>query len=925
MADDHHWVCDYCATRYELTQQPMYRVGERRRYCTRCIPDVFEAALISEEGWTGTGLDQLDSIDDFLALLSEELYENYQECVRVWRVAPHNRIWCPHDRRVVDENSGQGPGGEEHCNHFFGRRRPIEEDGRHQWAECPRCASQVCMACGREQLDAAEADRDGDCTPSGDMLAHAANLATLNRGHDGQVCPTCERITWLYDGCNEMRCPCTQTFCYICGAARRGGHGDRHWGDPWTGCPRWNQADDEDAGYDDPLADLSNIDGRSRNVEPLDGSANGRRWRNDALVVAEADRTFRVPRRVEIERGDIHQRRTARLILSSRHLLAMLYNGIERREGHWEAEIDSIHRRIRFAHHGALFRWYHNRLQRQYLERLDLPGGTEVYGRLSNPARRLRFQNGAVHDDVEERQREWIALREIVDDQLNVRFPLHRLTNNNIPDAENWEALWIRELLEPVQRMLVIIQRGLIGDQRVFTLADSTVLQIELDNLRMQLRRLHAREGGTDSFRAVGIDHDAAYEIAELFAHRLLEPDRSDAEVYFQLDDDEAIWTAGLRWVEEMMETIQAETRNFMREWEPEEMPQPIPALYQALGDTVSPLQDIIAVGNASVRNVSAGNLLAIRDLDLYLRNSGLMGAGGRGLRTVFYNLHWFVRAIVVGNEDRLPLPPPHSPHGTGSARSSLSSNANNDPSQDHRYITDTYIQILEAVVEHHRGPNRDTPLSPRSDRLRTLLPGLRDTALRLAEPHQHDGNGNQRGFDNLRDVYRQIQTRTAPFENFGDREPEGRVTRVMDRLMPLAETNLEINPNGREREGRMQRVVERMTEANELVEMMNEPTYIEGMLQRFLQDRHLWLRPDGTEGVAEQQFARFLRDLRELVIYNRLPPELRSEELTTRNEALHGELGRYDVHSTPVGDLQANFLQLYSSWHIIVRGRSPV
>lgn len=99
---------------------------------------------------------------------------------------------------------------------------------------------------------------------------------------------------------------------------------------------------------------------------------------------------------------------------------------------------------------------------------------------------------------------------------------------------------------------------------------------------------------------------------------------------------------------------------------------------------------------------------------------------------------------------------------------------------------------------------------------------------------------------------------------------------------------------------------------------------YIEGLIQRFLQDEYLYQQPSGTIGAAENRFRRVLQDLREASVYDALPEALRSEAFTEVVNEMRERLGRYDVHDTPIGDLELNFNRLYLIWQALGREHTP-
>ena len=594
----------------------------------------------------------------------------------------------------------------------------------------------------------------------------------------------------------------------------------------------------------------------------------------------------------------------------------MLHNGFRLRGFSEEERRQGIQRRIRFAHHGINLRFFLSRLQRRRQDHLAIAGGLDVYDRVSRYVRRLRFQRGAVPNDPQIRQTEWRTFRAVVDDQIEVQYSSSYILEPPRHSSELEIALHTRALLEPIRRMLDILPSLSYTRSFTFPRADSVMLRSEMDNLRSRIHTLEQRTGGVEGFREVGVDQNAAYEIADLFANQLLEDDDQDVEDWGSAEDNHAEWILSQTWAAEMRETIETESVN-LGVPSMDQMPERIPELYENLRQLEMALRDITPSGAAQditdyqLRNIAR---LVIQYEEVYEDQEDeevripLPGQGP--LRPLFFDFIDVMQDIMAMNRGRALTP-------GSSADSPVSSTAGNNPVDDYRLITDIYADTQETALRHLRGSDGEGLLRPGADRFLGILRRIRHIALRMWRPHHEDETDNQLIFDQLRESYRNIQDRTAGFERFGNLEVEARVMRVLDRLMPSAQTNPEVNPRGEElteeRERRRQHAIDLIQAGSRRYINLQDNAYVRQMQQTFRTVRDHWPWPDTPLSPAEIQFIQFLDDLWDSNSQG-LHTQLEGEDQHLEYDAaLHQRLSRYNVTDTPVGNLEEILPRLYT------------
>ena len=732
---------------------------------------------------------------------------------------------------------------------------------------------------------------------------------------------------------NEILCNCGTSYCYLCGSEIEQ-HGGDHFTDP-RGCPRYYRRGDPRVRWDEVVSptdtpsdddQLENelhagidesADHNARHVEPLNPSASDQ-WRLAANHLEEAYRMGRIEGDgIERGYGPWYNLWMEILIRGARHMLAMLSNGIGSEAPTQEQRMENVHRRMRFAHNGLLFRFALSRIRRHLGVDFELPGGNDAYALLEPFSRRLRFQPGAVPNDYDERQQEWVTLRKVIQDQLHVQHPEQHLLRTAWEGLQNYRTIWARALLQPVSDLLLILERNWKRDN--FTLADSADLRNGRNLLQERLRTLSNEAQTNAMFRNLGDEPRTICEIAELFANRLFEDDGSTSTINWETQDinRRAEYCFSRTWSYEIMDTMEIETAN-LNQARPEAIPGRFGELYP----------NIVAMNNAAENflaqpdipdGISDHHLANFRRiLNIYTRRIGepdaqgnlntdiLAGDGPLG-SIFFYMLHVMER-IINQNVDR------HV-----SQRSSISSNANNAVREDRALIDNEYIAALSARAE------LDGPLSPMTNFTLQLLAPLRRLLVRMDEPGRWDNATNQQDFDQLREWLWRYDAGTLEEPGWPTRAGNRRLMRVWARRYPGAVDDPAINPARTARERDREELCDELNEVAVLTAHLSDSTYVRGFEQRIHQTRRdLWQDFTNDPPQIFTDLISFLQRLRTASDYHALPLELQSGQARVQMEHYNTRLRQFDVRNSAVGDLR-DFPRLWDIWNRVTNyGTSP-
>ncbi|KAK3716496.1 hypothetical protein LTR37_006392 [Vermiconidia calcicola] len=247
-------------------QEPSHCIIDDCPVCNDCVKEsilpLFHKALEHEHDYPPRwGTKQLNPAD-FLHLLGKNFIDRYRR--REVEYQSVDRIYCRHKIRAdtVLPIGEAAPLGKVlaltpvQINQATLDDVPIVECGalasgrlhrQNTTLLCYHCTGWVCGFCERPIVSPGAFHF---CVPPVKTTIDEV-LKDQVRGRDYQVCPSCESVTALADGCNSIFCPlpCGTDFCFICG--EQADHDSGHWAEGKP-CPRWNHPDDDNA-HHDPL------------------------------------------------------------------------------------------------------------------------------------------------------------------------------------------------------------------------------------------------------------------------------------------------------------------------------------------------------------------------------------------------------------------------------------------------------------------------------------------------------------------------------------------------------------------------------------------------------------------------------------------------------------------------------------------------
>ena len=892
MADRHSGpgTCDVC-----MEEKGRRWVFEGSNYCIECIEEsIVETIRDQQEVWRpeieGVTIDPelMTYLHDVLAEdnegISDEVFRQYQE-IDVWRQIPNpfNRICCQHTRLVTVENRRDDEiiGTTQYCNTYLGRRLSWTQDNLHTPEPCPECDQLTCMRCRRALGGDLESQPGDICTQSEDMVIQSTIVQadTPGRGVNYQVCPKCGYRTDLFEGCNEIRCPCGQIYCYLCGTAVE--VPSNHWSNP-AGCARFTR-DGEPTQWDDWYFNPENHD--SHHFEPLN-AGRGHHWRDIADRAAEVDREHRIDRHGDYGLGQDNNIWMQRIVIAARHLASMLHNGIDRGAISLEDRLLNVYRRIRFEHHGMYF-LYGLRILRAQDDDVALPGGNEMYEALKPYARRLRFFPWATPWLSNDRQQEWVRFRALVEDQVHVRYSIKHLALMMGRD-ERKRAIWTQALLNPVIIMLNVFERS--NHRTIFTLAESAILRGAMKELSRSLRALEAQVNGIQAFLQLGEEQRKVVNIAELFASSLL----TDARQYtFN-------WSASSRgeyqftstWTEHITESIIAETNHFNGS-RLRDMPERLPELYLQLSAFEQFLRDVLS-NDELARGISDHNLLDLqRRLTHYmeLKDDGteegrLQFSPGSGpLRPIFVRLTEVLRRMDQANNGR------HI-----SARSSISSSADFSSQEELELANRLHVEVLQ---QHVAIAEDEDPPTARSQLTLDVVASLVRVAQRIVHPRQHDRARNQADFDMLTRVVNCRILGVALQPEWGSDPLERRLIRAVRRTMDANSGNVEINPDYAQRRTDLRTLREELEAAERELQNFDDTVYVEGLRQCLYIHHELWAASERQSPVS---LLEYLEELSRAARYHALPAQLRGEPALVAMDSYQASLARFNTGIFAIG-----------------------
>jgi hypothetical protein len=253
------------------------------------------------------------------------------------------------------------------------------------------------------------------------------------------------------------------------------------------------------------------------------------------------------------------------LMLSARHLFAMLHNGLDTLAVPVKARVTRL---VRFARHGAIFMFYH-----ALCEPGDVPGGNDgLYDRLRDAIRQLRYSgdgNPAVPQNRDERLQALNTLANIVYDQLNHEYPTNyilQLLDQDTQSPQLRVALRTRALLEPVKDILEILVNGAsASDGDLFNRFESTMITHAIKSLETIVDTLRASPGGLESFQAVSTRSSAVCDIALTVLNRFFDntSDIRSRQAYTRSNGSVLWGHFGEAWANEIIEAIRVQADHY--------------------------------------------------------------------------------------------------------------------------------------------------------------------------------------------------------------------------------------------------------------------------------------------------------------------------------------------------------------------------
>lgn len=654
--------------------------------------------------------------------------------------------------------------------------------------------------------------------------------------------------------------------------------------------------------YDDPYHDSDNHD--THYFEPLRPGGDAR-WRNAAARIAEVDAEYRVRRGgdwgLEEPADGFASKELQRMVIAARHLVSMLQNGIEYGGASNSERVQSVYRRLRFEHHGLLFRFALLVLRQDLGEEWVIPGGNDAYEEVSHYCRRLTFQDSAVPLLLNSRRADWRCLLNVVEDQLNVQWPAPYLASTPRDSGDHQRAIWSRALLEPVRAMLQVFESNFEHQRSLWQIV---LLRNHLRTLQASLRSFASQEHGIDGFRSLGEEQVALYEIADLFANRLLEDDDSTEEVWGR--DDAGIFQFEVTWAEQLQTAIAREAAN-LNLLHPHMAPGRTPELYR----TLTPFA--VALGNVlnqpdGMTGISDRSLESLRRrIGPYIDESvSADGVEFRNINTGNGPLKPHFLRMVEAMEMILEEPGNIDGDRATSARSSQSTNADNVLEDDVQLIDSDLQTMLRRAVNSER-EFRET--APDMNMTIDVLERLSRLGRRLRNrPHERNGP-IQEDFDHLHvlDVDRQAG-RGLQWDWGTNSLREAHTARIMHRMVKRAAENPSTNPDGAARRRDLETVMGHLREPDILLAGASDAAYLEALRQQLRVDDELWQRgrlQTRTGDALDAWLTRLCKLVFDRMRAHGLPEALRGERLALDIREGQDAVREFDHTSTLVGALE--------------------
>jgi hypothetical protein len=234
--------------------------------------------------------------------------------------------------------------------------------------------------------------------------------------------------------------------------------------------------------------------------------------------------------------------------------------------------------------------------------------GCQLHRRLERVCFRWLYDHGAVPDtnNLDRRTQALATMREIVSDQLHNEYPpTYTLQHLNQP-GQLRTAIITRSLLEPVQEILSLLEKGHKGPSQgrgEITLGLTAIEEVLIGEAREELGnalKALAANGGREAYRNEGPHSNAVYSIATFFRQKLLQTHFPLRQAFLFADDAEGTGTDfGFRWTKGVQDAFLMGYDNLQTD----DLPVGLPPFFKALFDVASNLQKAIDKRSVPARN----------------------------------------------------------------------------------------------------------------------------------------------------------------------------------------------------------------------------------------------------------------------------------------------------------------------------------
>ena len=412
----------------------------------------------------------------------------------------------------------------------------------------------------------------------------------------------------------------------------------------------------------------------------------------DAKQISYLDKEIRQYRRVRPPGDEDELEHLRQMLLSARHLSILFSNRFQSRDGSDQTSGDE---RLSFAHHAHQFRYRIQRLMRGDNYGDFIPTETPISGdridwiNLFLMCRRLRFRKSAVPAHWTRRQSDFAAMRATLSNAWQWgRYDEDLPDPDNVPEYQRQQVIARRRTKELLRRIREPLDLLLSNPRVHFSASYGNFLMSSLVCLRREISDIG--QSDADVFCNNGPDSRFGYEMGTFLVQRLLEEEEDEYDLVDPIDqiaqhEAESIWPREIALV-----CLEAKDQR---------APNPLPAEYSDLSDSVRRLQVIIHGG--SRHPTSFGEIGELWNEYTTISNGGglVPDSGNGAIKPLFFHMILIIRRLRsswYGGEARQAFPnslshrfPPDSPRHAPSFSSSSgdSSSSSDNGSQPRRPV----------------------------------------------------------------------------------------------------------------------------------------------------------------------------------------------------------------------------------------------